>query len=207
MICKMSQIPIQLPKAILFDMDGTLTEPMLDFPLIKAEMGIGQRPILEALAELEGSRRQIAEAVLLRHETHAAENSTLNPGCRELLGWLRQREIPTAVITRNSRQSVDIVLARHRLSFEVLVTREQGPFKPDPYPLRLACKNLAASEMDVWMVGDGVFDIQAGAAAGIKTLWLSHGRTRSFDAVPWREIRDLLALHRLLQEISRGSIV
>ena len=134
----MTLIPTVPPKAILFDMDGTLTAPMLDFPRIKAEMGIGDRPILEALAELDGSRRRIAEAVLLRHETHAAENSTLNPGCRELLDWLRQREIPTAVITRNSRQSVDIVLARHRLSFEVLVTREQGPFKPDPYPLRLA---------------------------------------------------------------------
>ena len=41
-----------VPRAVLFDMDGTLTEPMLDFPRSKAEMGIGQRPILEALAEV-----------------------------------------------------------------------------------------------------------------------------------------------------------
>ena len=50
----MTQIPTVPPKAILFDMDGTLTAPMLDFPRIKAEMGIGERPILEALAELGG---------------------------------------------------------------------------------------------------------------------------------------------------------
>jgi hypothetical protein len=47
---------ISLPRALLLDMDGTITEPMLDFPRIKAEMGIGQRPILEALAELSGPR-------------------------------------------------------------------------------------------------------------------------------------------------------
>ena len=47
-------IDLILPRAVLFDMDGTLTEPMLDFPRIKAEMGIGDRPILEALAEMSG---------------------------------------------------------------------------------------------------------------------------------------------------------
>src|SRR5689334_12399618 len=95
-----------LPRAILFDMDGTLTEPMLDFPKIKAEMGIGARPILEALAEMSPHLRAQAEAVLLRHEDHAAENSTLNPGCRELLDHLTGHSIPTALITRNSRRSV-----------------------------------------------------------------------------------------------------
>src|SRR6478672_3520129 len=91
-------IPITLPRAILFDMDGTLTEPMLDFPRIKAEMGIGARPILEALAEMSPEARAPAEAVLLRHEDHAAGNSTLNPGCRELLHHLREMSIATALI-------------------------------------------------------------------------------------------------------------
>src|SRR4051794_16087261 len=39
-----------LPRGILFDMDGTLTEPMLDFALIRADMGLSRdRAILEAL--------------------------------------------------------------------------------------------------------------------------------------------------------------
>src|SRR6476469_1089076 len=98
----MSSVPLpSLPAAVLFDMDGTLTEPMLDFARIKAEMGIGDRPILETLAELTGGRRAEAEAVLLRHEQHAAKNSTLNPGCRELLQWLHERRVRTALSTRN----------------------------------------------------------------------------------------------------------
>ena len=56
---------------------------MLDFPRIKAEMGIGDCPILEALAEMSPRERLAAEAVLHRHEEEAARGSTLNPGCRE----------------------------------------------------------------------------------------------------------------------------
>jgi HAD superfamily hydrolase (TIGR01549 family) len=184
---------------VLFDMDGTVTEPMLDFPAIKAEMGIGNRPILEALAELEATARQAAEAVLLRYEEHAAKNSRLNQGARELLDWLRGRQIATALITRNSRLSVQTVLARHGLSFDVLVTREDGPFKPDPRPLLLACHKLSVLPHEAWMIGDGQYDVEAGAAAKIPTLWLSHGRRRPFDAIAWREAVDLPEALELLK--------
>src|SRR6266508_4380578 len=93
---------VKRPAALLLDMDGTITEPMLDFPLIKAEMGIGDRPILEALAELNGAEREAAEEVLLRHEAQAAAESKLNPGCAELLDWAREHGVRTALITRNS---------------------------------------------------------------------------------------------------------
>src|SRR3954467_5212855 len=111
----------KLPKAILFDMDGTITEPMLDFPRIKAEMGIGSRPILEALAEMSATERKRAETVLLRHEEEAAANSTLNAGCQEMLSWLERHRIRVAVITRNSRLSVQTVCQKHGLKFEVLI--------------------------------------------------------------------------------------
>jgi HAD superfamily hydrolase (TIGR01509 family) len=187
-----------LPKAVLFDMDGTLTEPMLDFPRIKREMGIEGRPILEALAELSGPAREVAEAVLLRHEEQAAAHSTLNSGCREVLDWLAGRSIPTALITRNSLTSVRTVIQRHGLPIEILITREDGRFKPDPHPLRLACGKLNVAESDAWMVGDGQYDVEAGAAAGVKTVWVSHNGPKSFAADPWRTVPDLFALLNLL---------
>ena len=179
-------------------MDGTLTAPMLDFPLIKREMGIGGRPILEALAEMDAEQRDVAEAVLLRHEGRAAAESSLNPGCRELLQWLHARGVLTALITRNSRMSVETVLARHGLPMEVVVAREDAPPKPDPEPLRLACRRLGVAEADAWMVGDGQYDVEAGNRAGVKTVWVSHGRDRPFAATPWQTVRDLCRLSDLL---------
>jgi HAD superfamily hydrolase (TIGR01509 family) len=190
--------PLLLPLAVLFDMDGTLTRPMLDFLRIKAEMGIGGRPILEALAEMHPESRAVAEAILLRHEEEAARNSQLNPGCHEVLAWLRKRNVPIGLITRNSRLSVTTVLTCHHLQFDVLITREHGRFKPDPHPLHLACRELKVAEKTCWMVGDGQYDIEAGRAAGMTTLWLSHGRARTFQAEPDYEVKDLLEVVHLL---------
>ena len=188
-----------LPSAVLFDMDGTLTEPMLDFPRIKSEMGIGDRPILEALEELDGRARAAAEAILLRHEEHAATRSTLNPGCDELLGWLRERKIPLALITRNSADSVATVIERHGLLVDLILTRGDAPPKPDPRALHVACERLGVAEADAWMIGDGQYDVEAGNAAGIRTVWISHDRTRPFAAAPWRVARDLHEVTGLLR--------
>jgi HAD superfamily hydrolase (TIGR01509 family) len=188
------------PRAILFDMDGTLTRPMLDFPAIKAELGIGDRPILEALAGMPAAERTTADALLDRHERHAAEHSTLNEGCEPLLARIQSLGLRTAIITRNSRACADIVLARHCLAVDVLITRETAPFKPDPTPLLLACQRLGVAPGDAWMVGDGQYDVEAGNAAGIRTIWLSHGRAATFAAKPWRVVSDLPELNSLLSD-------
>lgn len=187
------------PSAVLFDMDGTLTRPMLDFAAIRAEMGIGEQPILEALEKMPPRRRRAALAILLRHERHAAEKSTLNPGCARLLRWLQSRNIPLAVITRNSRRSAHIVLSQHGLKIDALVTRDDGVIKPQAAPLLLACRRLKAAASEAWMVGDGQYDVEAGLAAGMKTVWISHGKRRRFAARPWRSVADLKQLHNLLR--------
>ena len=191
--------PIARPAALLFDMDGTITEPMLDFPEIKAEMGIGDRPILEAMEQMTREQRAAAEAVLRRHEKRAAEQSKLNPGCTGLLGWAREHRLKTALITRNSRASVKGVLQRHKLTFDALVTREDCRFKPHPEPLQLACSKLGVREDACWMVGDGKFDIECGNAAGVTTVWVSHGRERFFEAQPSLVVKDLWELLDLLR--------
>ena len=190
---------IARPLALLFDMDGTLTEPMLDFPQIKAAMGIGTQPILEALAAMDDMRRREAETVLHEYEERAARESVLNIGCDELIAWVTAAKLRTALITRNSRKSVAVVLAKHGLNFEVLITREDGKFKPDPQPLRLACEKLGVTASQAWMIGDGSYDCAAGNAAGIRTVWISHGRQREFADVPWRTVRDLPELLALLK--------
>ena len=89
-----------LPKAVLFDMDGTITRPVLDFPKLKAEMGIGDRPILEALAKMSDPERRAAEAILHRHEKLAADDSAVVLPRRSLKGT---EGISTWISMRSSR--------------------------------------------------------------------------------------------------------
>ncbi|HSV14331.1 MAG TPA: HAD family hydrolase [Tepidisphaeraceae bacterium] len=190
---------MMLPKAILFDMDGTLTQPYMDYDRIKRDMGVGPGPILESLAAMEPQQRHAAEAILHQHEDAAASASTLNPGCVELLTWLREIGLETALVTRNSRRSVRTVFDLHGLHFDVCVTREDGKFKPDPAPLLLACQRLGVEPDKTWMVGDSYHDIDAGIAAKIRTVWVSHGKAKAFASEPWRTVRDLLELTQVLK--------
>ena len=196
----MHQPPLILPKAILFDMDGTLTQDTIDFELIRQDMGLGPEPILETLSKMPAAEREIAESKLLHWESHFASTSELNDGCLDLLDFLTANGIVTALITRNTRSSVQTVLQKHGLQFEVQITREDGRFKPHPEPLWLACERLGVLPADTWMVGDWKYDIEAGNAAGITSVWISHGRSpRPFEAEPKIVVRDLCELANVLQ--------
>ena len=182
------------PKAILFDMDGTLTEERLQWDDLRADLGVQPgEAILEAIHRMSGAERARAETVLHHHEQLAAERSVLNPGCREMLTWMDTRGIGRALITRNTRASVRTVFDRCGLHFDIAITREDGLYKPDPAPLLLACQQLGVAPAEAWMVGDWKYDIMAANAAGIHAVWLSFGRARVFEAVPDRVCFDLLS--------------
>jgi putative hydrolase of the HAD superfamily len=58
-----------------------------------------------------------------------------------------------------------------------VVSEEVGAAKPDPAPFRVAAERCGASPDDGWMIGDDpVNDIEGGAAAGLATIWIDHGR-------------------------------
>lgn len=159
--------------AVIFDMDGTLTRPYLDFDLIRAEIGLPNEPrtpVLEALTNMTAVQRARAENILDQYETEAALASELQDGACEVLSTLRRASIPLGLLTRNSRRCVEIVLDRHGLRFDCIYAREDGPIKPSPVPIQVICRQFGASPTASWMVGDYLFDVQAGRQAGATTV-------------------------------------
>lgn len=158
--------------AVIFDLDGTLTRPFLDFDAIRAELGLPPGPILEAMSRMTGPDRQRAEAVLHEHERRAADQAELQPGASETIDRLRGRGIPVAILTRNSRISTGTVLDRLAIRVDAIRTRDDGVVKPSPEPVLALCRTLGVDPGASWMVGDYLFDIQAGRAAGATTILL-----------------------------------
>jgi len=187
--------------AVIFDLDGTLTEPFLDFDQIRREIGLPatpRTPVLEALTAMPAVERARAEAILHRHEDLAARQSRLRDGAAEVIAALRGRCLPVGVLTRNSRPCTDIVLRLHGLTFDCIHTREDGLPKPSPEPILGMCRRWQVNPAAAWMVGDYLFDVQAGRAAGATTVLIVDG-----DPVPEfapladhviRDLRELLAL-------------
>jgi HAD superfamily hydrolase (TIGR01549 family) len=187
-------------RLVIFDLDGTLTRPFLDFHRIRAAIGLGE-PLLEAMLALpDGPARDRAFATLEAFEREAAERSELNDGAREVLDLLRRRDIPAGLVTRNSRDSARTTLAKHGLPFEIVMTRDDAPPKPRPEPLLRICEFFRVAPTDALMVGDFRLDVVAGKAAGTRTALLTNGRPASWlpEAPPDHLIEGLLDLGGLL---------
>ena len=159
-------------RGMIFDLDGTLVDSGLDFPLIRREMGLPVgMPILEGLAEIPpGERLQECLQILDRHEKEAAERATMMPGAAELLAMLTARDIPQAVLTRNSRLCTSRVLSRLGVSIACVLTREDAPPKPDPAGLLKICSIWKAAVTEVIFMGDYLHDINCGRNAGMRTI-------------------------------------
>lgn len=181
-------------RAVIFDMDGTLTRPYLDFPAIRAAIGVPE-PLLENMLALPpGADRDRAFAILDRFEEQAADASELNEDTRGVLEFLSSRKIPSGLVTRNSRRSTERVLRKHGLSFEIVVTREDAPAKPRPEPLWMICDKLCVKPPQALMVGDFKFDIVAGRNAGTRTALLTNGKTPPYlKEIPPDHVLERLA--------------
>jgi HAD superfamily hydrolase (TIGR01509 family) len=164
-------------KAVVFDMDGTVTDSPLDFDLIRAECGVpAGRPVLEHLAALPEAERRRAEAVLVGHERRAAAECVLMDGAREVIEALRARGLKTALLTRNSAESVRTVLARFGLQFDCWLSREDAEPKPSPDAVLRIARRFGVRPQEMLVVGDYVFDMQAGRAAGARTALLRNAK-------------------------------
>ncbi len=158
-------------RGVIFDLDGTLVDSRLDFEVIRRDMGLPSGvPILEAVEQTEAAtERERLQAILHRHELAGAEQATLFDGVPEFLQWLEANSLRRAVLTRNSRTSTDIVLARLGLQFDRVLTREDAPPKPDPAGLLLISRAWNIPPAELLFCGDYHFDLEAGSRAGMVT--------------------------------------
>ncbi len=155
-------------KAVIFDLDGTITEPYLDFDQIRTEIGLppDAGPLLEVMEKMTPAERKRAEEILYRYEQLAIEHSTLNKGAAETLGWLRSQKIHIGVLTRNTRSNASAVAKKYNIDFDAVVDRNDGPVKPDPFGVKMLCKHFKVQPGQTLVVGDYLFDLQSAKAAG-----------------------------------------
>ncbi len=158
---------------VIFDLDGTLTVPALDFDAIRAEIGLPPGPILESLERLRPDESQHAKTVLARHEEKAARESRLHDGATETVAALRASGRPVAILTRNARKWTSLVLQKHSLTVDAVRTRDDGVVKPSPDPIVWLCTATGCDPAASWMVGDHLFDLQSGRAAGCHTVLMA----------------------------------
>lgn len=186
-------------RGVVFDMDGTLTVPCLDFGEIRAEIGVPDGDDLAVqIAEMIPADQRRAWAIVKRHEALAIENHHLQAGCRDLLQRCRQSGIRLGVVTRNVEHSVKQLCGRFGLEFDTILTREFKHMKPHPGPLLHILEQWHLDAADVLMVGDYIHDIQCGAAAGTRTCYFRNPGRSCVGACPDYVVGSMAELDAVL---------
>jgi phosphoglycolate phosphatase-like HAD superfamily hydrolase len=176
----------------IFDLDGTLTLPVHDFAYIRRELAIpAGADILGHLDSLPPEEAFLHHRRLDDIERSLAERAEAAAGVPELLGMLDRLGIHMGVLTRNSREiallTLEAIGVNNFFLAEHVLGRDEAPPKPDPAGILHLLDLWSTGSQCSVMVGDYLFDLQAGRAAGAVTVHV--GRP---DGQRWPKESDIM---------------
>ena len=179
-------------KAMIFDIDGVLADSRRavahNTKQLMREFGFDVPPArVDAMSSAHS-----AESVLIALAPLLENDAALR---RKMLGRLRELTVENIALVKPSLLSAHVpaLAARYRLAaasnrkssarlvlrqlgidghFEVVMTSEDAPVKPDPTMIRLALERLGVRAQEAVFVGDNVEDKQAGEGAGVRTIMM-----------------------------------
>lgn len=167
-------------RGVIFDMDGTLTVPVIDFAAMRLRLGIPTGDILHTLRSWPDERRRWALGIIEEIEDEALDRLVFQAGCLELLDFIASGGLPMAILTRNTKRTVEIFMARLGRRFDIVITREFEPVKPAPDSALYICGRWQVAPGQVLLVGDYRDDILCGRAAGTLTCLLKNPHNESY---------------------------
>ena len=198
-------------RAVLFDLDGTLIDsapdlgaaadalrvaqglPSLPLSAYRAHAGSGARGMLRVAFDMGPEHPEFEAKKVAFFDNYTEmmiEHTQAFEGVQELLGRLQAAGLHWGVVT-NKAQRFTGPLTKAMPLFEraaAIISGDTTPHaKPHPEPLFEAARRIGVAPADCIYVGDDLRDIQAGQAAGMRTVaacygYLGHGA----DVNAWR---------------------
>ncbi len=181
-----------MPKAVLFDLDGTLLDTLADIGgamnAVLEKASLPQHPI-DAYKQMvgQGVRSLVEKAVpdgkfsnalliSMREEYHkrSDKETKLYPGVKEMLDGLT---VPFGILSNKPQALTERAVARFLKPWSVPVVlgaRQGFPLKPDPSGALEAASLLGIPAKDFLYLGDTGTDMETALAAGMKpvgALW------------------------------------
>ncbi|MEM4990503.1 HAD-IA family hydrolase [Collimonas sp. H4R21] len=214
-------MPLPMPRAILFDLDGTLADTAPDLAAalnrLRRDRGLSSTPYEQLRPHTSaGARGMIGAAFGLKpgdpdyeelrvgfldhYAAALAVDSTLFDGIPALLNDLRQRRLGWGVVTNKAARFTDPLVFQIGLADAdcVISGDTTAHAKPHPEPLLEAARRLKLQPQECWYVGDDLRDIQAGRAAGMVTVAAAWGYCGESAPESWDADALIDAPHQLL---------
>ncbi|NUZ07091.1 phosphoglycolate phosphatase [Piscinibacter koreensis] len=186
-------------RAALFDLDGTLVDsapdlagaandmravrdlPPLPYERLRRMVGSGARGMLGVALGIGPAHPDFAalrDEFLDRYEARLTAETRVFEGVEALLAALREQGIACGIVTNKATRFAAPLVAALGLDAltRVLVCGDTTPHsKPHPAPLLEAARRLGIAPEACCYVGDDLRDVQAGRAAGMRTVVAAWG--------------------------------
>jgi phosphoglycolate phosphatase len=196
-------------KAVLFDLDGTFadTAPDLSYALnaMRSARGLapvpldatrpvtshGARGLLDVGFDMTPEHVEYAsfrKEFLDRYEQDLCRETTLFAGMPELLDGLEARGLKWGIVTNKAERFaiplIELLGVGARCAC-VIGGDTTGKLKPHPDPLYAAARMLNLEPSACAYVGDDRRDIEAGRAAGMRTIAVRYGYLNGGEPDAW----------------------
>lgn len=192
---------------VLFDLDGTLADTAPDLvnainaclvargrePRTLAELrpwvSHGARGLIErafGIAPGQDAYEALRDEFLCRYEADLCRMTTLFPGVEDLLQRIEQAKMQWGIVTNKiARLTEPLVRALHLDTRAACVVSGDTAMraKPDPAPILYALQQCGCAPDAGVYVGDDRRDIQAGRAAGVRTVAAAYGYSVLIDDI------------------------
>lgn len=201
-------IRLPAPKAVLFDLDGTLADtapdlaaavnkmrtdrrlPPLPFEQLRPLASAGARGLIGVAfgaTPADAGFDDLRSEFLANYAARIADHTTLFEDIDTLLQAIEACGLYWGVVTNKPGRYTDVLLPLIGLQQAACsISGDTTPHaKPHPEPLFEACRRLALQPKDCWYVGDDLRDIQAGKAAGMTTLAAGWGYCGHSEPLTW----------------------
>ncbi len=188
-------------KGAIFDMDGTLVDAPYDWKNIKKELNTQGIPILTYIQGLAEPEKTQKWKQLENFEKEATKKAVLKEGIREFLVFLKRRGLKVALVTNNSRENVQYLLQKFNLTFDLVLSRESGLWKPSGAPFNAVLKGLKLKKAECCVIGDTFFDIEAAKDVGIDNVFILNRDRERFSSTPAKVFEDVKALQLYIRTL------
>ena len=209
------------PKAFLFDLDGVLidSEPLhgeawkktaahfdvnLTYNQIKLLRGRRRIDCANELVKLIPKRIKTEDVLKIHKPISAGLMPTAKamPGSENLIKRCHQDNIPMALVTSSSSESLKIKTAHHKwidlISIEVLGDDQLlGQGKPAPDPFLLAAKKLNIAPQECWAVEDSISGVSSALKAGCLVLFLKETSNELSEKYSFENDNNLKGINHL----------
>ena len=193
----------ELPRLVMFDLDGTLVDSVPDLAaavdntlndLGRPPAGVNQvrdwvgngarvlvrRALAGGLEHAHVDDAQAEQALELFMQHYAANHALTQvySGVKPTLDWLREQQVELAIVTNKPERFVAPLLDEKGLGgyFRWIVGGDTLPQqKPDPAALRHVLRLARVEPAQALFVGDSRNDVRAAKAAGVPCVALSYG--------------------------------